>query len=38
MAAYLGKEFEVEEEPRGLEPLVKVPGLWQRMVERLMKK
>jgi protein-tyrosine phosphatase len=37
-AAYLGKEFEVVEDPRGLEPLVKVPGLWQRMVERLKKR
>ena len=34
-AAYLGKEFEVEEEPRGLEQEIKVPGLWQRMMERL---
>jgi protein-tyrosine phosphatase len=34
-AVYLGKEFEVEEEPRGLAPVVKVAGWWQRMAERL---
>ena len=38
MAAYQGKEFEVEEEPRGLEPVVKAPGWWQRMTGRMMKK
>ena len=37
-AAYLGKEFEAEEEPRGLEPEVKVPGLWQRMTAWLRKR
>jgi len=35
MAAYLGKEFEVEEKPRGLEQEIKVPSLWQRMTDRL---
>jgi len=34
MAAYLGKEVEAEEKPRGLEPEIKVPGLWQRLTER----
>ena len=35
LAAFLGKDFEVEEGPRGLEPEIKVPGWWQRMAERL---
>jgi protein-tyrosine phosphatase len=35
MAAFLGHEFDAEEGPRGLEPVVKVPGWWQRMGERL---
>jgi len=35
MAVFLGKEFEVEEEPRGLVEKVKIPNWWQRMAERL---
>jgi hypothetical protein len=35
MAVFLGKEFEVEEEPRGLEEEIKIPNWWQRMAERL---
>ena len=35
MAVFLGKEFEVEEEPRGLVEKIKIPNWWQRMAERL---
>ncbi len=35
MAAFLGHEFEAEEEPRGLVEEVKIPNWWQRMAERL---
>jgi len=38
MAVFEGREFEAEEEPRGLEPVVKVPGWWQRMSERMKKR
>jgi hypothetical protein len=35
MAVFEGREFEVEEEPRGLEEEIKIPNWWQRMTERL---
>jgi protein-tyrosine phosphatase len=35
MAAFEGREFEAEEEPRGLVEEVKIPNWWQRMAERL---
>jgi protein-tyrosine phosphatase len=35
MAAFEGREFEAEEEPRGLVEKVKIPNWWQRMAERL---
>jgi protein-tyrosine phosphatase len=35
MAVFLGHEFEVEEEPRGLVGKIKIPNWWQRMAERL---
>ena len=38
MAAFEGREFEAEEEPRGLEEKVKIPNWWRRMGERLKKR
>ena len=35
MAVFEGREFEAEEEPRGLVEKVKIPNWWQRMAERL---
>ena len=35
MAVFEGREFEVEEEPRGLVEEIKIPNWWQRMGERL---
>lgn len=38
LAVFLGKQFEVEEEPRGLFEEVKEPNLWQRMTSALLRK
>jgi protein-tyrosine phosphatase len=38
LAAFLGKPFEVEEEPHGLYEEPKEPGLWQRLVGSFSKK
>jgi protein-tyrosine phosphatase len=38
LAVFLGKQFVVEEEPRGLFEEVKEPGWWRRVMEMLTKK
>ncbi len=37
-AAYMGRPFEIEGQPRGLEEVVKTPTWWQRMTAALMRK